>query len=70
MNYDFCYRLGRDSRLDPLPAYLPAADYRLFFGFSNRTAIWVVAELHLMFAAFVLGVPIHPAIFAGYFIST
>ncbi|MBI5718750.1 MAG: cytochrome ubiquinol oxidase subunit I [Burkholderiales bacterium] len=41
-----------------LTAWLPAADYRSLFGFSNRTAVWVVAELHLMFAAFVLGVPI------------
>ena len=41
-----------------LPAILPAADYRNLLGLSNRTAVWVVAELHLMFAAFVLGVPI------------
>lgn len=41
-----------------LSSFLPAADYRSLFGFSNRTAVWVVAELHLMFAAFVLGVPI------------
>ena len=41
-----------------LISFLPAADYRLLFGFSNRTAVWVIAELHLMFAAFVLGVPI------------
>lgn len=41
-----------------LTSILPAADYRSLFGFSNRTAVWVVAELHLMFAAFVLGVPI------------
>jgi cytochrome bd-type quinol oxidase subunit 1 len=41
-----------------LSTFLPAADYRSLFGFSNRTAVWVVAELHLMFAAFVLGVPI------------
>jgi cytochrome bd-type quinol oxidase subunit 1 len=41
-----------------LSSWLPAADYRSLFGFSNRTAVWVVAELHLMFAAFVLGVPI------------
>lgn len=39
-------------------AWLPAADYRSFFGLPNRSAVWVVAELHLMFAAFVLGVPI------------
>ncbi|MFQ5854852.1 MAG: cytochrome ubiquinol oxidase subunit I [Anaerolineae bacterium] len=32
--------------------------YRSFFGGDSRLIIWVVAELHLMFAAFVLGVPI------------
>jgi len=37
---------------------LPAADYRSLFGLSNRNAIWIVAQLHLMFGAFVLGVPI------------
>ncbi|WP_127477746.1 cytochrome ubiquinol oxidase subunit I [Sulfurivermis fontis] len=41
-----------------LTSWLPPADYRSLFGFSNRTAVWIVAELHLMFAAFVLGVPI------------
>jgi len=41
-----------------LSGFLPAADYRNLLGLSNRTAVWVVAELHLMFAAFVLGVPI------------
>ena len=45
-----------------LTSYLPAADYRSLFGFSNRTAVWVIAELHLMFAAFVLGVPIFAVI--------
>ena len=32
--------------------------YRSFFGMDSRLAVWIVAELHLMFAAFVLGVPI------------
>jgi cytochrome d ubiquinol oxidase subunit I len=45
-----------------LSSYLPAADYRSLFGFSNRIAVWIVAELHLMFAAFVLGVPIFAVI--------
>ncbi len=31
--------------------------YRTFFGFDPRTSVWIVAELHLLFAAFVLGVP-------------
>ncbi len=33
-------------------------DYGTFFGIDPRTTVWFVAELHLMFAAFVLGVPI------------
>jgi hypothetical protein len=32
-------------------------DYRTFFGFNARNVIWFVAEVHLMFGAFVLGVP-------------
>lgn len=33
-------------------------DYRTFFGGDSRVVLWVIAEVHLMFAAFVLGVPI------------
>ncbi|MEW6324655.1 MAG: cytochrome ubiquinol oxidase subunit I [Nitrospirota bacterium] len=32
--------------------------YRSFLGYDSRLAIWIIAELHLMFGAFVLGVPI------------
>ncbi len=32
--------------------------YRTFFGMDSRLVVWIVAQLHLMFAAFVLGVPI------------
>lgn len=31
--------------------------YRNFFGIDARLMVWIVSELHLMFAAFVLGVP-------------
>ncbi len=31
--------------------------YRNFFGIDGRLMVWIVSELHLMFAAFVLGVP-------------
>ncbi|NOG82836.1 MAG: hypothetical protein D8M57_05720 [Candidatus Scalindua sp. AMX11] len=31
--------------------------YRNFFGIDARLVVWIVSELHLMFAAFVLGVP-------------
>lgn len=36
--------------------------YRTFFGVSPRLAVWVIAEVHLMFAAFVLGVPVFSVI--------
>ena len=36
--------------------------YRTVFGLSPRLVVWIVAELHLMFAAFVLGVPIFAVI--------
>ena len=35
---------------------------RTFFGLSPRSTIWFVAQLHLLFAAFVLGVPIFAVI--------
>ncbi|HET8577356.1 MAG TPA: c-type cytochrome [Methylomirabilota bacterium] len=41
-----------------LSSILPAADYRSLPLLGNRSAVWIAAELHLMFAAFVLGVPI------------
>jgi cytochrome bd-type quinol oxidase subunit 1 len=34
------------------------AEYRAFPKVGSRTAIWVIAELHLLFAAFVLAVPL------------
>lgn len=36
--------------------------YRTFFGMDSRVVVWIVSELHLMFAAFVLGVPIFAVI--------
>ncbi len=38
------------------------ADYRSFFGINSRLVVWIVAELHLMYGAFVLGVPIFAVI--------
>ena len=32
-------------------------EYGSFPWIGSRTAIWIAAEVHLMFAAFVLGVP-------------
>jgi cytochrome bd-type quinol oxidase subunit 1 len=40
------------AAMDSLPAY------REFPAIGSRAAVWIAAELHLMFAAFVLGVPI------------
>ena len=37
-------------------------DYRSFLGLDARVAVWIIAQLHLMFAAFVLGVPIFAVI--------
>jgi cytochrome bd-type quinol oxidase subunit 1 len=34
-----------------------ASAYREFPVFGSRTAVWIAAEIHLMFGAFVLGVP-------------
>lgn len=39
------------AAMDSLPAY------REFPGIGSRAAVWITAEVHLMFAAFVLGVP-------------
>ncbi len=44
---------------DPLTAI---DDVRTFFGLSPRNVVWIVAQLHLLFAAFVLGVPIFAVI--------
>jgi cytochrome d ubiquinol oxidase subunit I len=37
---------------------LTAADYPTIAGFNSRMVVWIVAQLHLWFAAFVLAVPI------------
>ncbi|MCF6149729.1 MAG: hypothetical protein E3K37_13830 [Candidatus Kuenenia sp.] len=41
---------------------LEPVQYRTFFGLDSRVVVWIVSELHLMFAAFVLGVPIFAVI--------
>ncbi|MCZ6602955.1 MAG: cytochrome ubiquinol oxidase subunit I, partial [Planctomycetota bacterium] len=46
-----------------LAADEPSEDYRpFFFGIENRTVVWIIAQLHLMFGAFVLGVPLFASI--------
>lgn len=37
-------------------------EVRTFFGISPRLVIWAVAQMHLLFAAFVLGVPVFTVI--------
>ncbi len=45
------------SPFDPAPN-LTAADYPAIPGVNGRLAVWIFAQLHLWFAAFVLAVPI------------
>ena len=45
-----------------LPIAQADALYRTFFGLDPRLTVWIIAELHLMFAAFVLAVPIFASI--------
>src|SRR5216110_3408766 len=39
--------------------------YRDFPWIGSRAAVWIAAEIHLMFAAFVLGVPIFAVVAEG-----
>jgi cytochrome bd-type quinol oxidase subunit 1 len=53
--------LGLALLLLPLWAWAQdgaAVEYRSFPGIGSRVAVWIVAQIHLYFAAFVLGVPI------------
>jgi len=44
----------------PMPApKLELKDYPVVPGFNSRVSVWIVAQLHLFFAAFVLGVPMY-----------
>lgn len=46
-----------------LPAYaLEANEYRQFMGLDSRKVVWFLAQMHLFFGAFVLGVPIFAVI--------
>src|SRR5437867_4294463 len=42
-----------------------ASAYRDFPLIGSRAAVWIAAEIHLMFAAFVLGVPIFAVVAEG-----
>jgi cytochrome bd-type quinol oxidase subunit 1 len=62
--------LDEKAAADKVAAAKPyvAAEYRAFPKIGSRVAIWIVAQLHLLFAAFVLAVPIFALIieFIGY----
>src|SRR4051812_12042052 len=48
-------KAGAETRAKATP--YTEAEYRRFPGVGSRVAIWSVAQLHLLFAAFVLAVP-------------
>ncbi len=50
------------SSVPTLAQEMATQEYRSFFGLDPRLVVWVVAELHLMYGAFVLGVPIFAVI--------
>lgn len=54
-----------------LPApHLKESDYPAYFGINGRIAVWLVAQLHLFFGAFVVAVPIFVLIFEGIGMAT
>ncbi len=48
--------------ITPLIVLAQETGYRPFFNTNSRLVVWIVAELHLMYGAFVLGVPIFAVI--------
>ncbi|MBI3813488.1 MAG: hypothetical protein HY279_03350, partial [Nitrospinae bacterium] len=42
----------------PVFASEGGSDYSAFFGLDSRKVIWFIAQMHLFFGAFVLGVPL------------
>ncbi|MGR3301936.1 MAG: cytochrome ubiquinol oxidase subunit I, partial [Candidatus Scalindua sp.] len=43
---------------EPEPEPYEVVDYRNFFGIDGRLVVWIISQLHLLFAAFVLAVPL------------
>ncbi|MBI3584673.1 MAG: hypothetical protein HY096_12115, partial [Nitrospinae bacterium] len=41
------------------------SDYSTFFTLDSRKVIWFIAQMHLFFGAFVLGVPIFAVVIEG-----
>src|SRR5262245_55963643 len=52
--------LATAAGAQPAPSAEPA--YRAFPYVGSRLAVWVIAQIHLNFAAFILGVPIFAVI--------
>ncbi|MHB8483426.1 MAG: cytochrome ubiquinol oxidase subunit I [Nitrospiria bacterium] len=61
----FLYMVGTAHADDQLVTH----DYRDFPWIGSRNIIWIIAEVHLLFASFVLGVPIFASVceFVGFF---
>ena len=59
---------AREAQAETVAPEYVEAEYRAFPVVGSRVAVWVVAQLHLLFAAFVLAVPIFAVIieFIGY----
>ena len=58
------------AEVKPKPVGMPAPrlkedDYPIFTAFRSREAIWMVAQLHLYFAAFIVAVPIFVIVIEG-----
>ncbi|MBI5893425.1 MAG: cytochrome ubiquinol oxidase subunit I [Deltaproteobacteria bacterium] len=65
----------KEEKAKDKPAYPPApklkeTDYPKIKGFNGRIVIWLAAQLHLWFAAFVLAVPIFVLIIEGIGMAT
>src|SRR3972149_8093805 len=60
---------GEKSQYKPA-SKLKVEDYPIVKGFNSRIAVWIVAQLHLFFGAFVLAVPIFVLVFEGIGITT
>lgn len=60
---------GKKAEYPPAPK-LKEKDYPKVKGYNSRIAVWIVAQIHLFFAAFVLAVPIFVLVIEGVGIMT
>ncbi|MEK6545246.1 MAG: cytochrome ubiquinol oxidase subunit I, partial [Nitrospinota bacterium] len=60
---------GEKKFNQPAPK-LKVEDYPIVKGFNSRIAVWIVAQLHLFFGAFVLAVPIFVLVIEGVGLAT